>query len=1768
MSGISNTTASRGPNDDASAPAHLTTLAQVQQWRAQTRPTDSSFTFLRDGELDAVTLTYAELDQRAAALAAHLVRRGATGQPVLLVFEPGIDYVVAFFACLYAEAIAVPVYPPDPFNLPRTLPRLQAIVENAGAQWLLTTEELAEKTRLDQIRAELLLVHQLDLDIEPIRRGGEASTNALLQYTSGSTGTPRGVIINHGNLMHNFQAMHRMFDVEDAVVAHWLPPYHDMGLIGCLLLPIYSGRHTVAMSPFAFMQKPIRWLQAVARYRATTSGAPNFGYELCVRKIKPQQCEGLDLSSWRVAVTGAEPVRAATLDAFASKFAPFGFRKETFLPAFGMAEATLIVSGEHQSSLPRCEEFRLDQLEQRRVTPALGSEPSRRLVGCGAPAHQVRVRIVDPDSRLPLEENQIGEIWLQSPGVGAGYWREPELTRELFRAAVANESAEQRYLRTGDLGFLRDGELFVTGRRKELIILGGRNLYPLDLEQAVQGSHPDLKMDGGAAFSIDVDGEETLVVVQEVLRPKRHDLDRLLSAACEALVAEAGVAPHALLLISAGSLPKTSSGKTRRGECRRQYLEGGLRVLAQWPLPEASVESGATPPVSETERRLAEIWEEVLAVDSVGLEDDFFLLGAKSIRIAAMLGRVSEWLERDVPLKLLFKNSTLQSFARALDALQGEAQQGEHFEKLPSAASHNVAPLTDAQHRFWFLEKLQSQNAPPGLTGVAGVGQSLHIPLELELRGDVAPDAIHKRLQTILHRHEILRVSFHERDGQPEQKLHEEVEFPWTVVDLRVEGDSHSALLQWRREVCESPMPLDRAPLARASLARVEQDRWRLCIVVHHLVADGWSMGLLLQQLSDVDRSPPQAPGYLSYATWQANHAIADQAEAEAESAQQVYWRKRLKDAPGSLELAAGDARDPRAGSVRVELDDVLSGAIRQHTRESAATPFMFYMAAFQAVLSRYADVEDLVVGAITANRRRPICEQMFGCFINTVAMRADLSDDPTLESYLQRVRHQVIADLDHGSYPFERLIEDLNPPREAGRLPLVQAMLLLQESPDIPNRVGGGCVTTVEAGQAGLAEFDVALVLEPTAGSVAITLHYQYRSLAPDAAQRFLDSYVATLACFLDSPHQALSQLPIPSKPERLELLVDHNATDRAHVTHDPLEMLESGAEGRDERPAVWFAGEVARYGALHAQANRVARRLQYLGVGPDVPVAIRMPRGPDLVAAMLAVLKAGGAFVPLDGSHPVARQQAILDDCRPRLVIEGTGESCPDASAPTSSSIAWQQLVEEAAGESNRTLHQNAGEDHLAYIIYTSGTTGTPKGVMVTRGGLGNFLQAFARTQGLSEHDRILAHTTVSFDISILELLLPLCVGAEMVLAPCNAGRDPRALLALIEQREVTFIQATPSGFRMWRDAGWQPQAGRGALTLLVGGEALSADLADFLLTDERPVKVWNVYGPTETTIWSTISRVTPDELEHCRTHGSSPSIGRPIDNTQVYVLDQRRRPAPIGVVGDLYIGGAGVARGYWNNSELTRASFLDNDYLDQPGHRLYRTGDRVRWRADGVLEFFGRNDAQAKIRGFRVELGEIEAALLSHPSVLEAAVICRRAGEDAELAAYVVWEGEPDDAAVREHLAQRLPGYMQPSHLVALDEMPTSSAGKVDRKRLPDGARTQAPKQAQSPTTPLEIAVADAWAEVLGQRAFGLDDRFFEIGGHSLKAVRMLSRLETAYDVQLDVPAFFADPTISGCASQLLVAMAQQDNQLEQLLAEIEGQDRVDSDASQSK
>jgi amino acid adenylation domain-containing protein len=1736
------------PTDSAEPFYGVTQLVDLMRWRAHQHPNRMAYTFLADGEHDERRLTFGEVDRRAAALAAQLQARGLQGERALLVFDPGLDYIVAFYACLYAGVIAVPVYPPDPMRLNRVLPRLMSIVAQADARAILSTTEILGWSEVFFRQAQdvkhILATDTLDLSgagawTPPVIH---PDSTAFLQYTSGSSGDPKGVILTHGNLLTNMAQMGRIHH-PDARAVFWLPPYHDMGLIGGIMLLAYRGCEMVLMSPLSFVQRPLRWLEAISRYRATSSGSPNFGYELCVKKIEPADCVGLDLSSWILACNGSEPIRPDTLQRFYEKFAPYGLRREAFCPCYGMAETTLMVSCARLDEPPFVRTFDATELESHRARLVPAEDPqARALVSSGRPVDDEVVLIVDPETHVACPENHVGEIWVSGDNVAQGYWNRPEESQATFAAHLA-KGDRRSFLRTGDLGFVHQRELFVTGRIKDLIIVAGRNHYPQDIERTVQATHPALRQDGGAVFALEVDGEERVVVVHEVTRPRKLDLDELVQQVHRAVTETHDVPVESVVLIQAGSLPKTSSGKIQRHACKQMFLSGDLLVLAQWQAAtsDQSAQEAAPfePPRTNTEELLAGLWSEVLGVPSPGRRDNFFMHGCHSLLATQLMTRIGAVWEVELPLATLFEAPTLAGLAERIDRAQHEhSTQGPHEAALDAPALVPVSreqslPLSYSQQGLWFLDQLEPGNP------------FYNLPTAAELKGPLDVSALRRSLDEVVRRHEILRTVFpmcdeQLRDGQPRQQVLPPAHVPLEEIDLRRVAESGRECELRRRMTVEARKPFDlvQGPLVRATLFRLAADEHVLLLCMHHIVSDGWSMGVLVRETSAMYDSlrrnqpsplPELAIQYADFAAWQRTHLEGARLDKLL-----GWWQRRLDGAPRVLDLPTDHPRPATPTFAGALESRVLPTAVVERLNKIGQTEgvsvYMLLLAALDTLLARYTGQEDIVVGSPFASRNRSELEPLIGFFANTLVLRTDVSGDPTFRELLARVRRVTLDAHMHQEVPFEKLVERLEPERSRQRSPLFQVALVLENAP-LPLEEAGALRIRPLIVDNGTAKYDLTLYCWPQNDGIELVAEYSTELFDRATITRLLAGFESLLAAAVTRPDRRLSELPVTSDDERRQLLLDRNDTRRPIPQRTLPELFAAQAARSPNAIAVTDDSTSLTYAELDRRANQLAHYLQALGVGPDVLVGVCLDRSVEMLVGLLGVLKAGGAYVPLDPAYPQQRLAHMLADAQVRVLLTQT-HLLPQLPPHDAEEVLLDADWNTIQRESESAPPSRACAEHLAYTIYTSGSTGLPKGVEITHHGLVNFLTSFANEPGLDAKDTLLAVTTLSFDIAALEMFLPLVVGARVVIATRETAVDGRALGDLLNRSQASFMQATPATWRLLVEADWRPQH---RFKILCGGEALTPALA--LELANRCDRLWNVYGPTETTIWSTLYEVRCPKALAGHTFVT---IGRPIANTELYVLDAQYNLLPIGVPGELYIGGAGLARGYRNRADLTNERFVRHPFSAEPDARLYRTGDQVRWLADGTLEFLGRIDHQVKLRGYRIELGEIESVLSREPGIREAAVVLREdtPGDSRLVAYFTARDGHlVETADLRQLLQAHLPDYMVPSAFVRLDEMPHTPNGKLDRRALPSPEPdAESLHRSLPPATGTEQSLAQLWTDVLGTAHIGRYDSFFELGGHSLLATQLVSRIRSLWNLDLPLRTIFDAPRLSDLAKRI--------------------------------
>ena len=1047
-------------------------------------------------------------------------------------------------------------------------------------------------------------------------------------------------------------------------------------------------------------------------------------------------------------------------------------------------------------------------------------------------------------------------------------------------------------------------------------------------------------------------------------------------------------------------------------------------------------------------------------------------------------------------------------------ALDDQAQQ--------SAEDVFVFPASFAQQRLWFLDKLEP-------------GQGYNVPFALRLTGKLRPNILERALKELVTRHEVLRTTFSEDEsGKAIQLVSANHKFALTVTDLS-SAPMESREDEARRLVikqAQQPFNLKTGPLFRATLFRLADEDHVLSLAFHHSIVDGGSFAILLRELVavyeafDKDVASPLKPlpiQYGDYATWQHQTLQGERLERLV-----AYWKKALQGAPPVLDLPTDFPHPPAQTFNGAHESALLSRGVEQAlsdlSKKQGATLFMTLLVSFSLLLSRYSGQEDIVIASPISGRTRAELEGLIGFFVNTLPLRTDLSGNPSFRTLLERAREGALGAYAHQELPFEKLVEELNPERNLSHNPIVQVMFTFDTAAPRTNANMANVAIAPFRGAEGMTtKFDLSLNALQNKDGLTVGFTYNIDLFAPATIRRMLSHFGALLESVAANPDRPIADLNLLSEAEREQQITAFNTTEQDYprdlCVHQVFEQQE---EKTPNAIAVADSSTSLTYSALNHRANQLARYLQKQGVQPHTLVGICMDRSADLLVAVLGVLKAGAAYVPLDPAYPKERIAFVIEDSQARILI--TQSSFVDALPITSAQFVrmdsdWTLI----SAESDSALDSRTASTAPAYVIYTSGSTGKPKGVEILHQSVVNFLTSMQIEPGFTAQDTLVAVTTLSFDIAGLELHLPLSVGGKVVIASREEAGDGALLIRRLKESNATVMQATPATWRLLLESGWR---GDSKLKILCGGEALPRDLAERLLPCCG--ELWNMYGPTETTIWSSVYRI-----QDC--NWTSAPIGHPIANTQMYVLDKHGHVVPLGVPGELHIGGDGLAHGYWNRPDLTSQKFIPNPFSKSSGARIYKTGDLVRYLSDGNLQYLSRIDNQVKLRGFRIELGEIESVLNEHESVGQSLAIVREDNSgDPQLVAYVVAKSAVGDLPLKlkAHLSQRVPNYMVPSAIVTLDAFPLTPNGKVDRRALPapDG---QTATEFVAPRTATEEALAAIWSEVLRRPAVGIHDDFFALGGHSLLATQVISRIQTRLQREIPLRALFEHPTVEQLA-----------------------------------
>ncbi|WP_430333760.1 non-ribosomal peptide synthase/polyketide synthase [Rhodococcus sp. ACT016] len=1331
------------------------------------------------------------------------------------------------------------------------------------------------------------------------------------------------------------------------------------------------------------------------------------------------------------------------------------------------------------------------------VTAQRVHEADGAAVPIGGPEWNTRLLVLD-DRLRPVPLGVPGELYLAGAQLARGYIGRPALTADRFVANPFGGAGEGMY-RTGDVVAWRtDGTLDYVGRADFQVKVRGFRIELGEIEAALRAS--DAIAEAAVAVWNDAKVGDRLVAYVVASGSSVLDLNNVESALAQSLPSY--MVPSAFVELEA--LPLNVNGKIDR-----QAL----------PAPTFDAKEFRAP-ISETERLVADVFADLLGADPVGLDDDFFDLGGNSLVATQLVSRLGEALGARVPVRVVFEASTVEGLAAAVDS----AVRGRPRRALVARPRPRRIPLSLAQQRMWFLNQFDTASAVN------------NIPVAVRLSGELDLGALQAAVRDVVGRHEALRTIFPSQDGIAHQQI---LTPDQVVLDLDPVALGDTDTMQAVAELISVGFDVATEVPLRVRLFELSASEHVLVFVVHHISADGWSLGPLTRDVvtayvSRTDgREPDWAPlavQYADYALWQRD-VLGSEDDPESPISRQVaFWRAELAGLPEQLDLPTDRPRPPVASGAgrthRFEIGSDLNRAVTQLARARGVTPFMVVHAALAVLLARLSGTSDIAIGTPVAGRGERVLDDLVGMFVNTLVLRTQVDGARSFEDLLASVRESDLGAFGHAEVPFERLVEALNPERSQARHPLFQVMLAFQNLSRAEVSTGDLAISEFPS-DVTTAKFDLSLTISETApgridSTLAVDLSYATDLFDESSMTTFADRFVRVLATVTSDPSAVVGDVELLDGAERSLLLEGRNATEHAVEGSTLVDLFEAQAVRTPDATALVSEGESLTYAEFVARVHRTARFLISEGVGPESFVGLGMRRSVDLLVGMYAVLAAGGGYVPIDPDQPAERNAYILDTANPVLVLSTSrdGTDLPGAEKVVRLDALDVSMYSDApVTDAERSAPLRP--DNAAYVIFTSGSTGRPKGVAVAHGSVVNQLRWMQDEYPMNESDRVLLKTPSTFDASVWEFLWPLQVGATAIVAAPDGHRDPAYLANAIVEESINVVQFVPSVLAAVADE----LRGRAvALTrVFCGGEALTGSVVE-RVRRVSDASVINLYGPTEVTVQATRHEVSALD-------GVSVPIGAPVWNTFAYVLDSRLRPVPAGVAGELYLAGVQVARGYFGRSNLTADRFVANPFSDS-GARMYRTGDLVRWNASGELEYIGRTDFQVKLRGLRIELGEIEAALSAVPEIAQSAVLVR----NDQLVAYVVPSpgSAVDESAVKAELSRSLASYMVPSTYVVLDAFPLNSSGKLDRKALPEPVSEATVFRA--PANPVEEAVAGVFAEVLGVDRVGLDDDFFALGGNSLIAVRVVARLKKRLGGDIRVQWLFGSPTVGRLADRL--------------------------------
>ncbi len=1687
---------------DSSTLSHFNSIVEIIERRAILSPDKIAFIFINSNG-DENSLTYSELFNSAKKVASYLHAHGQKGDRVVLLFPQGLDFIKSFIACLLAGMIAVPAYPPKKNKKGVGLNRL---IEDASPSVILSVSGTGFLSDITQPGVSLCeidtIAESFNESFIPVNIAREDI--AFLQYTSGSTGTPKGVMVSHGNIISNEHSIKDVFKMSsNDILVGWLPFYHDMGLIGNILQPLFTGFIAILMAPIDFLQSPFKWLSTISRFKATVSGGPNFAYALCLKSINTEELKKIDLSSWKVAFNGAEPINPQILRGFYDKFKECGFHFSSFYPCYGMAETTLLISGGSISQENAVRNFDLNDLQFKNYTEGNSQSGIKELVNCGK-VNALDFKIVK-ENHQEQEVGKVGEIIVSGESVTKGYWNDKKKTAENFEVKLNG----QKYFKTGDLGVCIDNHLYITGRLKDLIIINGRNYYPQDIEDSVSSSHECIITNSAVAFTIS-ETKEKLVVIAEVKLDDHINKQEIIDSIIANLSIDLELAIDELVLVRRASLLKTTSGKIQRSACKEIFLNGSFNeIIRMSDLKKTHEFEEDQITYSDDEKEIvAKLSKELGYNIYIRRDQSFFNYGLDSISTVRLVSFINKRFKKDFLFDVVYEKDTLE---KLLEHIYSSSPEPEGS----TIISEQLQKASSLQTIMWLNQQKNIHSS------------AYNIPMFLNVKGVVNIEALRSALNNLVKNHKTLRSTFDLEGDKVQLKFK-------TLADLSINEYLVTNDLELEKKVkkiSQQVFNLKTGPLFSLNVIQNQEGLSKILFLIHHIVVDGTSLVILVKELEERYNSLNEVGKDLLSISENSSFEsfIASETRLINDKntiSKKEYWKAQLEDYNENIKLPVENTSftlKREGASVYFSFDEELCSEIKKLSELTKTNLFSCLLAGYKVFLSKISGSKDLIIGTPVSLRTKEEYIKESGLFINTLMLRSKIAHDESFESLTSKVYSNSRNAIKNGSYPFGQILQDINVQSTQNQLALTS---LFFNFLDFAQEESGKRLFDVYQSDLGIdINFDLNLYVLPDNNIIRFRLDYCKALFSQKGIDNLVSYFVAIVRKLLARPQELIVDIDhYINIHQNFDLVV-------SPVDYAPFNKIEDESIGsRFDKVADSFLDKTAikggkeySYQEVKEISNGIASALKDKSKSKNI--GLFMGHSEDMIFGMLGVLKTGLCYIPIDNTYPEARITFLLEDAKIDIIVTNNENYALITSLISKNGLAVMILnIEEISPV--KEFNNLVSTDSIAYILYTSGSTGVPKGVVHDQNYIMHIASSFTDSLKISASDCISLIPSFSFSASMMDVFGALLNGASLKIIDIKKN-GIHYILSAIKNSGITIYHSVPTIFRALIDEirlteSVHLQTVR--LVYLAGEPLLSKDITLFKQYFSKESILVNGLGCTEFNICS----------QNFITHASFPhsaitSVGYNGIGVEVLILDANGRETNGFAEGEIALRGNYLAKGYWNDDALTSQKFIQNE-----NSRTFLTGDIGRRLPDGKLLHLGRQDFQIKILGQRVELGEIEAVLLNLPDIDNAVVTQKKVNDTEFICAHIISSQTISEDNIIEQLKSVLPHYMLPQRIVQVEKYPLTATGKIDRKNLP------LPESSKilyiAPVSHIENKLVELWENILGKAPIGVNDSFFMIGGNSIKAIKLVNEINTHFEVNLSVSDIFTYTSVKALSHKI--------------------------------